>query len=298
MTLDEIAAFVRVHQHGGVVKAAERLGRSQPAISRRLDQLEKSLGCALIERSPSTGYVGLTEAGRALLPFAQTMLSASTDARDAVREVCRIDGGEVIFAVVGTLVTSHLSTIVHRFSATSPGAKLSLITANSVEISNMVRAGQASIGMRYGEESDPLLETIPAGSEELVAVLSPELKKNMKGEGINKLSGSVWFGFPGTAQAGSFGLKLVELISDHRIPGCNIRIVDSLSAQLCLAEAGLGIALLPMAIASDALNRRSVVRVPGNLRTAIPITLIHRRGGYVSAASRALLNLAQTWRAG
>ena len=67
MTLDDLAAFVAVLREGNVTRAAAALGRSQPALSRRIEQLEAKLGCALLGRSPASGVLGPTEAGRAML---------------------------------------------------------------------------------------------------------------------------------------------------------------------------------------------------------------------------------------
>src|SRR5258707_15040455 len=74
MKLDEIRALVSIAQHGGVTRAAGTLNRSQPAVSRRIRQLEDALGSRLIEKV--SGGVILTEAGRAFLPPAEAALAA------------------------------------------------------------------------------------------------------------------------------------------------------------------------------------------------------------------------------
>lgn len=294
MTLDEVAAFIAVQRLGGVARAAASLGRSQPAISRRLEQLELALGCLLMERSPSAGYAGLTEAGRAFLPHAEAMLAAAQDARRAVEEIDRVDGGEVTLAVVGTLATDGLSDLIRQFASESPRARLRLLTATSASVSALVRSGQATMGMRYGNEADPQLDSLPAGSEELVAVMSPRLKAHFHTDGrASALASFDWIGFPADTNAGSFGVTLLELLAANKLDGGKVNHVDSLNAQLCLVEAGLGLALLPMTYVEEALKRKSLVLVPGRLRATIPITLVHRRGGYLSAAARRLRNLVE-----
>ena len=61
MELNEIEAFVTINRAGGFTRAAELLHLSQPAVSRRIELLERELGAPLFERL-SNG-IRLTEAG-------------------------------------------------------------------------------------------------------------------------------------------------------------------------------------------------------------------------------------------
>jgi len=77
MELNEIETFVTIHRVGGFGRAVTILHISQPAISRRIDLLERELGAPLFERL-STG-VRLTEVGQAFLPYAQQLLRHGLD---------------------------------------------------------------------------------------------------------------------------------------------------------------------------------------------------------------------------
>ena len=50
MDIEEVRTFLTIAETGGFTRAGQRLHRSQPAISRRLDQLELELGAKLFER--------------------------------------------------------------------------------------------------------------------------------------------------------------------------------------------------------------------------------------------------------
>src|SRR5438445_10672945 len=73
MELTEIAAFIAIKRTGGFTRAAELLHISQPAISRRIELLERELGAPLFERLSSG--IRLTAAGEAFLPYAQHVLA-------------------------------------------------------------------------------------------------------------------------------------------------------------------------------------------------------------------------------
>jgi len=74
--------------------------------------------------------------------------------------------------------------------------------------------------------------------------------------------------------------------------------IDSLTAQKRLVEAGFGIALLAESGIQEELKQGTlkVLNVPA-LRAAIPIALVYRGNGYLSAAARSLLStIEMSWR--
>ncbi len=72
----------------------------------------------------------------------------------------------------------------------------------------------------------------------------------------------------------------------------DVTLIDSLTAQKRLAQAGFGLALVPESSVRDELRRGVLVAldVPA-MRTVIPIVAVHRRNGYLSPAAQALLGL-------
>ena len=81
MDIDRVRAFVWTVDEGTIVGAARRLHRSQPAVSRLLQQLEDQLGGALLDRSVRP--LAATERGLSVLPSARLMLRAHDEMRTA-----------------------------------------------------------------------------------------------------------------------------------------------------------------------------------------------------------------------
>jgi len=86
----------------------------------------------------------ITDAGRALLPYAEAALAAIRDGERAVRE----PGTVFRLALVGTLADSHVVDAMREFTARSR-VEVDLRTANSREVSALVRRGEADLGVRY-----------------------------------------------------------------------------------------------------------------------------------------------------
>src|SRR5436190_6613648 len=113
--LDELAIFVRIVDEGSLVRAAARLRRSPPAVTRALAALERRLGARLIDRT--TRRLAPTEAGRLLYEKARGLLAdyeaASLGVREApVRGLLRIAapvqfGRRHVAPVVAAFLDAH-----------------------------------------------------------------------------------------------------------------------------------------------------------------------------------------------
>ncbi|MBL8671717.1 MAG: LysR family transcriptional regulator [Alphaproteobacteria bacterium] len=293
MNLHEIQTFLSIAQAGGVTRAAGRLHRSQPAVTRRMKLLEAQLGAPLIERV--RGGVVLTEAGRAFLPHAEAVLAALRDGADAVRGIAEDESsGTVSLALVGTLAGTPVLAQLRAFGRSHPGVRLELRTANSQETSDLVRRGEATLGLRYFEDSSAALASRAVAQERMVIACSSEhplAGKRMRD--ARALRGDRWVSFP-AARLGndSFALLLRRTIAAAGLDGMDVVPIDSMTAQKRMIEAGFGIGLLPESgiLEELRLGTLATIDVP-RLRAVVPVAVVHRREGYLGAAARALLAL-------
>ena len=202
VTIDELETFVSIARRGGFARAAESLHRSQPAISRRVEMLEQQLGSPLFERV--RGGVILTEAGRTLLPYAEAALAGLKDGAEAVRGLARGELGAVSVALVGTLASTRFAGMLRQFAQRHPSVKLELRTANSQEVSDLVRRGEATLGLRYFTDTDPGLVSEQVTEEALVLACAPDHRlagRRVREPGV--LAGERWVAFPPRAGGAS-----------------------------------------------------------------------------------------------
>src|SRR5215831_21154790 len=116
----------------------------------------------------------LTEVGLTFLPYAEAVLAALKDGTQAVQALQGGDHGAVSLAIVGTLAGTTIVQQLRRFSARHTNARLELRTANSFEVSDMVRRGEVSLGIRYFGDSSPGLISQKISEEKMVVACSPE----------------------------------------------------------------------------------------------------------------------------
>lgn len=293
MTRDEIEAFVAIAETGGFTEASRRLNRSQPAISRRIRQLEQKLDAELFERVGR--LVKLTEAGRALLPHAEAALASMRDGERAVRDREKRPGAEPLrVAIVGTLADSHIVDALRAFEARFRDAAVELRTATSREVSALVRSGEASLGLRYFPDADPKLESIALGSEKLFVVVPASHRiRARRLRDLRPLAGERWLGFPPERrQPESFGHLLQRELVASGLANPTITQVDSLTAQKRLVQAGLGIALMPRSSVREEVRIGSLRLIEiGRSKAELPVVVVRRKGGHRSRLAEAFLEL-------
>jgi DNA-binding transcriptional LysR family regulator len=292
MEVDELRTFLTIAETGGFSRAGQRLHRSQPAISRRIGLLEQELGAPLFERI--RGRARLTEAGRAFLPHAESVMAALKDGRDAVRDLAAANRGAVSLALVGTLADTQIVDVLRRFARRQRGVHLELRTASSAEVSDLVRRGEATLGLRYfaGNRSDLVEQTV--GSEAMLVVAAADHPlADRRVHDSQALAGERWIGFPPSpGDRDSSGHVLARQLARAGLDGADLTMIDSLTAQKRLAQAGFGIALVPETSVRDELRQGVLVALDiPRMRTTIPITVLYRRKGYLGPAAQTLLRL-------
>jgi DNA-binding transcriptional LysR family regulator len=291
MNLHDLETFVSIAQLGGITRAAGQLHRSQPAITRRIKLLEDQLGVPLLERGRS-GAV-LTEAGRAFLPYAEAVLAALKDGMQAVQALDGNDRGSVSLALVGTLAGTTVVEQLRRFSARHSNARLELRTANSFEVSDMVRRGEVSLGLRYFPDPSPELISRQISEERIVVVCSARHKwggKRLRDPG--QLRADQWVSLPMTRHRDSFSHLVARQLVSAKLDDVQVMTIDSLTAQKRLIEAGIGIALLPESSIQEELRLGTLRTIDiSDLQTTVPIHVLYRKSGYLTGASRTLLSL-------
>jgi len=290
VTIDEIEAFVSIARLGGFARAAEALHRSQPAISRRIEMLEDQLDTPIFERL--RGGVVLTEAGRSFLPYAEAVLASLKDGAEAVRGLARGERGVVSVALVGTLASTEFSAMLREFGRRHPNVKLELRTANSQEVNDLVRRGEATLGLRYFTDSDPDLVAEMVMEEALVVVCAPEHRlAGRRVRDTGALAGERWVAFPSPRRRREpFSTALEQRLAAAHVQAAEIVRIDSLTAQKRFVEAGFGIALLIESSVQEELRLGTlrIVDVPA-LRGGVPVTLVRRQNGYLSGAAQTLV---------
>ncbi|SEN32228.1 DNA-binding transcriptional regulator, LysR family [Mesobacillus persicus] len=147
-TLSEVHLLSILAQEMNMRKAAERLFVSQPALSQRLQSIEKEWGTKLFIRSQKG--LSLTPAGEMVIQFANEMMAKEEKVREAITSLDSEVYGTLKIAVASIVGQNWLPQVLKKFVKKHPQAKISLVTGWSSEISKALYEDQAHIGIVRG----------------------------------------------------------------------------------------------------------------------------------------------------
>ncbi|MCB1775031.1 MAG: LysR family transcriptional regulator [Gammaproteobacteria bacterium] len=173
MELAALQAFVEVADRGSFSEAAEALYLTQPAISKRVAQLETELDTRLFDRIGRR--IALAPAGAALLPHARRLLN---DARELKRLVGDLSGdvsGRLVMGTSHHIGLHRLPGPLKRFTATWPGVELDIRFMDSEAACRAVESGDLELAIVTLPPERPTnldLETI--WDDPLVFVVGPD----------------------------------------------------------------------------------------------------------------------------
>lgn len=238
--LARLQAFVQVSRTGAISRAAEALYVTQPALTSRIQGLERMLGTELFVRSRHGSR--LTDAGRALLPHAERALAALRHGREAVEAVRTGGSGSLTIGAAPAVSTYVLPAMLHRFQAGHPGVRLSVRSGHSEEILELVLREEVEIGLMRPIQHPDVTSTL-LYEDELALVVH---------RGHRFAAG----GHVRMAQLSTEHLILFDRTSSyHELTSAIVRQagiaprgqleVDNIDAAKRMVEQRLGIALLP-----------------------------------------------------
>lgn len=152
MQLRALRYFVTLAREEHFARAAEACGITQPTLSSALAALEDELGKRLVERDRR--YIGLTEEGRAMLPWAQQLLAAHEGLVHAVEALEGPLHGEFRLGVIPAAMPS-VGQFTRALLKTHPGMTVSVRSQTSREIVRAIGAFEIDAGITYLDHERP-----------------------------------------------------------------------------------------------------------------------------------------------
>jgi DNA-binding transcriptional LysR family regulator len=142
--LEDLDILIRVARAGSIGQAAAELRLTQPSVSRRMANLERLLGVQLLQRSRRG--TTLTQSGRVVVDWADTLLSAAGDFSRSV-ESLREQAAATLRAAVSMTIAEHLAPgWLARLPVEVDKEAISLVVSNSTEVADLVESGRVDIG--------------------------------------------------------------------------------------------------------------------------------------------------------
>jgi len=284
VNIAQLRTFVAVVEHRSFSEAARALGISQPAVTMQVQALEADLGVTLLDRAYRS--VDLTEAGKALLPYARKVLAELEDAREAVAEVSTTVGGHLEIAASTTPGQYVLPRLLGGFLREFPDVSVALGVFDTAAVVERVESGDAHIGMVGAEVHGARVRYERLGSDDLVMVCPPDHPVLARESVL--LSELVEESFIVRERGSGTRMVVEEAMQRSGVDPAELHVVMELGtneAVLSAVEGGMGIGVVSMWVAEKALELGTVGRVPENgFPLARPLFLVTPRGTMTRAA--------------
>jgi len=163
-----LQTFIRIADGGSLSAAARATGRSLPAVSRSLVQLEAGLGVRLLHRT--TRRIHLTDAGAQYLERCRRILAELDEANASVSQLGISLAGPITVTAPVLFGQAHVAPVVAEFLGMHPGVSASLVLSDSIH--NIVEEG-IDLAVRIGRLQDSGLVARKLGEVRRVACASP-----------------------------------------------------------------------------------------------------------------------------
>lgn len=253
--LTSMEIFARVVETTSFTAAAEQLGLSRAAASKRIQQLEADLGARLLNRS--TRQVAPTEVGRAFYERCLRVLSEASDAEEFVRQLQDEPTGRLRISASQSFGAMHLGPALSKFLKRYPEIEIS-VSLNDRIVSLFEE--NSDVAFRISRTVSPNLTGHRISPIKICLVCSPgyvaengapqrpeDLTKHSCLHYGNLVTGNTW------AMREATGEKRIPIVSRFQSNNGDI-LMEA-------AMAGLGITILPRFMVWSALAEGDLVTV-------------------------------------
>lgn len=285
INLKLLGTFLSVAENASFRKAAEQNHLSLPAVSMQIKQLEEQLGVPLFQRT--TRRVELTAEGEQLMISGRKAMAEIESGLAHIQQAADVQQGRLSFACVPTVASSRLPLILTTFAKKYPGITVHVRECTNNDLLEAVRRREVDFGIGPVPERKSDLEFTPVFVDEYCALLPKGYQDGGRsGISLRELSKMPLLKLSSST---TFREHLDESLRANGLPvETNYEFVH-VHTLVAMAEAGLGVALLPR-IAIPQKTSLKVVRVSSPVLTRT-VAIVTIKGHSLSPAAAKLVEL-------
>ncbi|HZQ43857.1 MAG TPA: LysR family transcriptional regulator [Acidobacteriaceae bacterium] len=241
MEINQLRYVCAIADTGSFSRAAERCDVAQPSLSQQVLKLEEDLGAKLFDRLGRS--IRITEAGRAFLPHARSILDQMEAARSSVAAKNADIRGSVAVGVIPTIAPFLMPRYTTAFAKKYPDARLRIVEATTPLLIDALRDLSVDVAILALPLRHKDLQWVPLRTEPLFAALPKNhprasadslALKNLRGESFVMLRDGHCFR----------DLSLATCTHARITPNIAFES-DQFSSVLGMVAAGVGISIVP-----------------------------------------------------
>jgi DNA-binding transcriptional LysR family regulator len=289
LDISQLEVFLAVARERRFSRAAEKLFRTQSAVSQTVRKLEDELGESLFDRSSREGV--LTDAGKVLYEYAEKLINLRAEASDSLSQLRELQRGKLVIAA-NELTVLYLLSLLAEFRRLHPMIKITVERALGSRIPDDVLQHNVEFGVLSYEPQEPNLHSIVVFHDELVFVVPPTHPlASSKQVSIRQLGAE---SFVAHIVNSPYREKVIQTFKSHKTPLHMDLELPTLQAMKQYVAMGNGVAFLPEISVENEVARGELIRIPiRELQLKRKLRLIYRKGASLSHAGTAFLKVAE-----
>jgi len=288
--ISQLEIFLCIAEEKSFSRAAEKMLRTQPALSIAIKRLEEELGEPLFDRSSKSGT--LTEAGKILHSYAQRMINLRDEAKEAISELGGMFRGRLSIGANESTSLYLLPGLLLEYRQRHPNIKIEVYRNVSEKIPSEVLERNLDFGFLSYDPVHPALQSIEVHRDELVLVVPPNHRLvNRSHVSFKELAEEQFVAHNVKTPART---RIFELFAQHRTP-LNICIeLATLETIKEFVALNVGIAILPRLAVRDEIESGKLVEVPvKGMKIEKVLRIVYRREHSLSHAAKSFLEIVK-----
>ncbi|MEH7350493.1 LysR family transcriptional regulator [Gottfriedia acidiceleris] len=285
MELRELEFFIAICEELHFTRAAEKLGISQPALSRQIIALEDKLGVRLFDRLGKK--IAITEAGKILQEESEKIFSNIKYIYEQIGELQKVKRGKLIIGAMSEELSQLASVIFLELHRMHPYLQMKIIMSDNIE--DRVIQNEIDIALTHMPLENEQLTNIPLYNEEfyLVVPFDHHLAEREKVDFEE--------------------IKDIQLVLSPKNHNCRKLIDDAATSMgfvfkpiieltdvnsiLSIVKAGIGATILPNTLlTSQNSETLKVIKIVNPVITK-EIAIVHHKEKYIGSAARNFIDL-------
>lgn len=284
MNLNQITVFINVVESGSFSGAASLLGMPRSTVSRKVSQLEDALGVQLLLRS--TRKLSLTGAGNDYFLSCREALAQIRQANENISSASVTPSGTLRIAAPLAAQRGFMCDWINAFSAAYENVSLEIILSD--DNADMI-GDRIDVAFRAGKLEDSSLIARRLGHTRLVICASPDYLKSSRAiSSLKDLRHHECLSFGNNNRNSAW-----RLIGNRGVESVHVRSrlqVNSMEFVLQSCLAGLGLAILPVAMISDYISSKQLsIILPEYASEADGMYVVYPDRHHQSASARAFV---------
>jgi DNA-binding transcriptional LysR family regulator len=290
MDLLQLEHFLAVVEERTFTRAAERVCRTQPAVSQSIKKLEEEVGAALLARD--VHEVSLTEAGCVLADYARRMVALRNEAMHHVLQLKALKAGRLAIAAHESAAVYLLPGPLRFYLQKFPDIKVGIYRSRLNEIPRQVMDREVDLGFVKDEPAFHELQWVEVHADEMMCVAAPghplARRPSVRVRDLASEQFVMHHLCSTTAET------ILRLFEQH---GTHCRIVAELWSFENIknfVQEEVGIAIVPGVTVRQELREGTLVRIPlRELSMPRRTLMIYREQGYLSDCARELIKIVR-----